>query len=549
MDIKFESLDITYEECYNCFIWRKVFTSKASHSEEFANLVECCREKKMMNATTSEVKCYEITEYNVTLDFSNCDSLQQLTQKGYRGTVEMLFRIMESCSSLHFHANSHFLNIQGIKLEQNRRIIDHRVHSTVSHLKKTESTVSKKEVRRQKYSKNKKNDNISANSQQNSSVLTLHDSIITVTIGSDASSSSSSGNNCLQIGKAKLTVSFATHCGIPMSNESLFGLYYLKNSDMIQTHFEPHYAHYVFPCIDSFDAKAQFSLILANVPTKKSMPYTIVSNASIDRQFSNNTNNSITAIFEKTPIISPYLLYFCISPNFTTLEFSLSEGRLPIRIFYEAINASSGLLVKDIASKAIPVLESYFDMPINNITKKLDFVLVSEYCFGGMEHHGCIVLHVNAPANSNHFSKIKSQDAFCGLICHELAHFYVGNYVSFPIHIKEGLAQYFELLVADKILSHRNDTIGKLLKDIENGVVNTVETNKRMASENEKSLKQQFSDMFNGISYTASLNSILELIHRIGGQKKFQIRMRDMISKFGDKYLNQEEFISFICDG
>jgi hypothetical protein len=98
-------------------------------------------------------------------------------------------------------------------------------------------------------------------------------------------------------------------------------------------------------------------------------------------------------------------------------------------------------------------------------------------------------------------------------------------------------------------LSHRNDTIGKLLKDIENGVVNTVETNKRMASENEKSLKQQFSDMFNGISYTASLNSILELIHRIGGQKKFQIRMRDMICKFGDRYLSQEEFISFICDG
>ena len=192
----------------------------------------------------------------------------------------------------------------------------------------------------------------------------------------------------------------------------------------------------------------------------------------------------------------------------------------------------------------MPILEDLFDYTYAEVSEKIDLLLVPESIFGGMEHWNCITLHATESGigMSDRKKQKEKQDAFLELIVHELAHFFVGNLVGFPIHIKEGLAQYYEKTIADVMLG-RGPSFN--LNNTDASLVLNVESNKRMKDSDSKSIQQQMSDMFNGMSYAASLNSLLDIIRRIGVER-FKTQMQQLLREHANGYMSQEEFLHFL---
>jgi aminopeptidase N len=67
-----------------------------------------------------------------------------------------------------------------------------------------------------------------------------------------------------------------------------------------------------------------------------------------------------------------------------------------------------------------------------------------------MENWGCVFYHFTSLLEGN--DDADWNRCFTELVVHELAHFYFGNLVAMPFHIKEGLAQYLGIHIADIIL-------------------------------------------------------------------------------------------------
>jgi aminopeptidase N len=468
-----------------------------------------------------------LVRYDVMIDLNH-----SIHSNTYGGRVDMHFKIDNSNNdTIQFHASPHTLNIHAVKLEQNNKNVSTSfkyLHSS-QQLHQQQQSQQQQQQEKKKSNRKQQTNNKQQQQQQQKPNESLEESIITV----DALK--------LVVGKCKLTVSFNSRKPIPTSSEQLTGLFYSKNFDILQTHFEPAFAHFVFPCIDTFEAKAIFKLTLSNVPKTSSnnLEYNTISNMPIERTLDGKTSQTI--VFEQTPIMSPYLFVWIISP-FKSLVDNYNDN-LPIRILYQHQPSSlvtTAQLVMETTLKTIPILEDYFDAKFSDQVPKIDFVLVPEHCFGGMEHWGCITLHVTGSTDKK--KQKKQEDEFIELIIHELAHFFVGNLVSFPIVIKEGLAQYFEKAIGDQILGRSTPSIN-MTKESTSG--NTIDNNRKM-NQQTASLKDQFSNMFNGLSYDASLNFICDLIRSAGGQDVFQKRMQTLIREYDYKYLSHEEYVQFI---
>lgn len=217
-----------------------------------------------------------------------------------------------------------------------------------------------------------------------------------------------------------------------------------RNPDYLYTLFVPDRARTAFPLFDQPDLKATFQLTLL-LPDG----WTALSNAPLA---------SVSALegrtehrFADSDLISSYLFSF-VAGRFETVTRE-RNGRAMTLLHRETdrgkVSRNIGAIF-DLHAQAIAWLEAYtgIDYPF----QKLDFALIPDFQYGGMEHVGAIQYRAShlfldeAPTESQLLGR-------AGLIAHETAHMWFGNLVTMRWFDDVWTKEVFANFMAAKIVN------------------------------------------------------------------------------------------------
>jgi aminopeptidase N len=238
---------------------------------------------------------------------------------------------------------------------------------------------------------------------------------------------------CLSPGQHRIAVDF-------IAGESSLN----RHDDFFYSLFVPDRAATAFPCFDQPDLKAVFHLTLA-IPQS----WVGLSNAAVQTTTLDNSVKTLT--FGATEPISTYL-FALVAGKFEQISQTLA-GRTCTMLHREndraKIQRNSAMLFR-LHEQAWRWLEDYTAIP--QPFAKLDFVLIPDFQYSGMEHPGALyyrdsrlLLEENASVTE------KLQQA--NLIAHEVAHLWFGDLVTMRWFNDVWLKEVFAGFMADKIVN------------------------------------------------------------------------------------------------
>ena len=203
-------------------------------------------------------------------------------------------------------------------------------------------------------------------------------------------------------------------------------------------------ARRVFPCWDEPNFKATFTCAL-DVPSD----LVALSNCGVVN-IENNGERSIYH-FEKTPIMSSYLLAFCVG-SYDFIEAKTKNG-VAVRVYTEVGNSEQGRFALETGIKSLEYYEDYFN--IKYPLSKCDMIAIPDFKFGAMENWGLITYRSVSILFDQEKSSTAVKQRVAYVVCHELAHQWFGNLVTMEwwthLWLNEGFATFMGYLCTDFI--------------------------------------------------------------------------------------------------
>lgn len=202
-------------------------------------------------------------------------------------------------------------------------------------------------------------------------------------------------------------------------------------------------AHRLYPCFDQPDIKARFTLVLELPAAWRS-----VANGAVVNEELVDTGRKYVR-FVPTPPISTYLMAFAAGPFVVTDGPRLAgpgfEARPVPRLYQrpsQQQHTDEDLLFR-MHADGLRWLTERFGVPYP--FRKLDFVLLPGFPYGGMEHAGAIFYRESA-LSFDHPPTESELVRRSTLVYHELAHQWFGNLVTMrwfdDLWLKEGFATF-----------------------------------------------------------------------------------------------------------
>jgi aminopeptidase N len=215
-----------------------------------------------------------------------------------------------------------------------------------------------------------------------------------------------------------------------------------RNDDYLYTLFVPDRARTAFPCFDQPDLKAVFELKVT-IPAA----WTIIANANLKDSVLNNGRK--TCSFLPSDPISTYLFSFAAGKF---KQEQRNAGKYPAAFLYRETDAAKVKNSMDSIYKghadALHFLEGWTNIPFP--FKKVGFVAIPDFQFGGMEHPGAVqyksaTLFLDEGATRDQFI------ARSNVISHESAHMWFGDLVSISWFNDVWMKEVFANFMADKV--------------------------------------------------------------------------------------------------
>ncbi|KAL2717323.1 aminopeptidase N-like isoform X1 [Vespula squamosa] len=211
------------------------------------------------------------------------------------------------------------------------------------------------------------------------------------------------------------------------------------------TNFKTTFARYLFPCFDEPDMKATFSISI-----KHQALYRVLSNMPIEEQSLIDEEGNVWTRFQKTPIMSTYLLGIVLLPHDST-RISNHDGT--VNVWCRKNWSEVAKLIHEVTEKTKVQLENYTGIikPI----PKIDHVLISNHSSKSSENWGLIIYNEDDITYVEDPSDTYNVETVTRLVTHDLVHQWFGNLVgpSWWDHLwlNEAFAQYFQYYFVDKI--------------------------------------------------------------------------------------------------
>ncbi|HPQ34893.1 MAG TPA: M1 family aminopeptidase [Tenuifilaceae bacterium] len=299
-----------------------------------------------------------------------------------------------------------------------------------------------------------------------------------------------------------------------------------RNDNFLYTLLVPDRASTVFPCFDQPDLKAEFTLSL-DVPSE----WVAVSNGELKEK--NQLSDSVSRFsFYPTKPISTYLFAFAAG-EFS--EVTRTVQNRTFSLFHREtdtlkLNRNLDILFSSHAA-ALEWLENYTGIPYP--FGKLDFVLIPEFQYSGMEHAGAIFYRDSRLLlDENPTETQKLQQA--NLIAHEVAHQWFGNLVTMrwfnDVWLKEVFASYMADLIVNPQYPDINHNLNFLLSHFPRAY--SVDRTQGANPIVQKLDNLLFAGtLYGDIIYHKAPVMMQQLVLQMG-EKKFQLAVREYLQNF-----------------
>ncbi|KAH3899138.1 M1 family metallopeptidase SCDLUD_004564 [Saccharomycodes ludwigii] len=250
-----------------------------------------------------------------------------------------------------------------------------------------------------------------------------------------------------------------------------------EQSFMLSTQFEATDARRAFPCFDEPSLKATFNVTIS-APAK----FTVLSNMPECKTLNepHSTDNIIQHVFEKSPLMSTYLVAWAIG-DFDYLEtftknkiYGNNTKKLPIRIYTCKGKSEQGRFALSVAANVIDYFSELLKIPYP--LPKIDLLCVESYSHNAMENFSLITFRPTAVLTDTIGKPFKNERDYdlaeleqhssnpivlqkiAYVVCHELAHQWFGNLVTMnwwdELWLNEGFATWLGYVAVSKFFPH-----------------------------------------------------------------------------------------------
>ena len=331
-------------------------------------------------------------------------------------------------------------------------------------------------------------------------------------------------------GDAKIIIEFE---GI--LNDRLLGFYRSqykqggKTKYLATTQFEAADARRAFPCWDEPEAKATFEISI--IADNK---FSAISNMPVKSKRKVSTNKTLYN-FEKTPIVSTYLIYLGMG-EFEYLTGKI--GKIQIRVVTTKGNKKKGKFSLELGKKLLTSYEKYFG--IKYPLPKLDLIAVPDFAAGAMENWGAITFRETILLYDPKTSSTRTKQFIAEVISHEIAHQWFGNLVTMKwwndLWLNESFATFMATKFVDKFYPEW-DLWNQFVEDAMNVAMGLDSLKTTHPIDVKVNSPAEIREIFDAISYDKG-GCVLRMLEHYVGEPNFQKGLKKYLSDF--KYKNAE---------